>query len=79
MYTTNKVTDYTLWIIMSINYDSAKSEHHVDFLIHMYKNIERHCIPLFHDLTLNNSKWFILDDDNKIKYKYSHNHHKGNG
>ena len=37
-------------------------------------------VPLFHYLTLNNDKsYFRFDDDNKIQYTSSHNHHKING
>ena len=38
-------------------------------------------LPLFDDLTEYNDKWIILrlDDDDKMKYMYSHNHHKING
>ena len=47
-----------------------------DIAIRMYKDIER--IPLFHDLAPNNgsASYFQFDEDSKIMYTYSHNHHK---
>ena len=30
-------------------------------------------IPLFHDLTLNYDSYFLFDNYNKMKFKYSHN------
>ena len=52
-------------------------------LFHVFKRIEKDIqrILLFHGLTLNNGKWeyFQFNDDNKIKYTYSHNYHKING
>ena len=35
-------------------------------------------IPLFHVLTMANGSYFQFDEDYKIQYKYSHNHHKKN-